>query len=231
MKDPGYFAPFVMRFHMPHVIVVRFRVVILIAETRDPPNFWTVCNPGRYGERCWSVRLIFFTQQKSSSLLKSNITVFRRKCTYWSKSVIVSYYSIHYILLFLTLLGRVPQIAWVPPRVHWDPVASCPGYRLLARGRLGHLSRSSGSSGPQRLSQVLEDLEWGYLSQMLMLHPNQIWPTRMCSCFTEFGDKEYKKKGLWFSQLVLPIQINRSQINTPVDCKILYYLMYVILFQ
>ncbi len=39
MKDPVYFAPFVMRFHIPHVIVVRFRVVILIAETRDPTDF------------------------------------------------------------------------------------------------------------------------------------------------------------------------------------------------
>ncbi len=67
--------------------------------------------------------------------------------------------------------GQASQIVWVPPRMHWDPVAStlasrcerlrrssCPGYLLRAPGRLGHLPRSSGSSGPQRLSQVLENL-------------------------------------------------------------------------
>ncbi len=39
MKDPVYFVPFVMRFHIPHVTLVRFRGVILIAETRDPIDF------------------------------------------------------------------------------------------------------------------------------------------------------------------------------------------------
>ncbi len=114
-----------------------------------------------------------FTQEKSTSCAIKTENVFFRMYTFKQKCPNqLLQYTPHSPAIIIVSPGQASQIVWVPPHMHWDPVSSTlasrcerlrrssyPGYRLRAPGRSGHLQRSSGSSGPQRPSQVLENFE------------------------------------------------------------------------